>query len=1010
MSNNLISRPLSMEELQMDHSSNNMDSSMETMQTGVPGIAMNNQISNMQMGGLLQQPMLSEANLPMEPPVVVHSSGVQTFVSPNQQLGSMGHVMINNPSLPIKRSYNGEPLLSKMQHKVNVPGFQQQPPRKIVQANAKLTPSDTQNQLSQNKKTVRIDPVISGRPGSKQVQVPRNRVMQQMESPSPKVRNGSSETVRSKMRESLVAALRLVSLQKNKSLNNEKVENDFTMSEGGQQLEQQLIEKSELSDSVDRLPNTMDKSNDVYIATSQGQGIVQGIVQTWRQGLHVNNENNTPFGDSFFAKDELLQGNGLTWAYDLPMDVETTANETIKEEREEQCPIVLASKIEAELFKFFGGVNKKYKEKGRSLLFNLKDPSNPELREKVISGEISPERLCSMSAEDLASEELSQWRIAKAEELAQMVVLPDSNVRRLVKKTHKGEFQVEVEDDHVVSAEVSIAPSSVSRDYSGSSAAVHKQDTISDKFTIPNDGTDLMQGLMVDDEFKDSDLPPIVSLDEFMESLDAEPPFENLPLDVKKTASPSSSCSPNIKKLASPTTDGAKVDSSSKSKTDESSNMDLKAKASSEAKLIIEDEHNKYENEDSRSIPDDGEKKQAAAASEESKKYVTKIDAVWEGSVQMSVSSSVMMIGCYKSGEKAVINKWTRSLEIKGRVRLDAFEKFVQELPMSRSRAVMIAHFVLKDERSEEDKVIINEAVNSYVVDERLGFAEPETGVEVYFCPPHPRIKALIAKHLIRNSNETTTIDSVNNGLIAVVVWRKVVVISPNSSSAHKHSSENHHFSSTRRQQLVKQQDPILNSKYRPPPSIASARPVVPTVNNNNDDDDDDEVPPGFGPGQIPTREEDDLPEFNFTSGSMPSLPTKVINRSGGVRPIATPKMTRPVSQVRELILKYGQNPSNTSTTTTGFQPWNDDDDDIPEWQPQSEAAQTYPVRQQPMMLPQTNEQFPVRPSIHGSDGRWARPPGPHQLPPTSGGGYYGQLPPKIDRRTEAASRNNRGF
>lgn len=42
------------------------------------------------------------------------------------------------------------------------------------------------------------------------------------------------------------------------------------------------------------------------------------------------------------------------------------------------------------------------------------------------------------------------------------------------------------------------------------------------------------------------------------------------------------------------------------------------------------------------------------------------------------------------SGEKTSIKEWPTSLEIKGRVRLDAFEKFLQELPMSRTRAVMV--------------------------------------------------------------------------------------------------------------------------------------------------------------------------------------------------------------------------------------------------------------------------------------------------------------------------------
>lgn len=42
------------------------------------------------------------------------------------------------------------------------------------------------------------------------------------------------------------------------------------------------------------------------------------------------------------------------------------------------------------------------------------------------------------------------------------------------------------------------------------------------------------------------------------------------------------------------------------------------------------------------------------------------------------------------SGEKTSTKEWPLSLEIKGRVRIDAFEKFLQELPMSRTRAVMV--------------------------------------------------------------------------------------------------------------------------------------------------------------------------------------------------------------------------------------------------------------------------------------------------------------------------------
>lgn len=50
----------------------------------------------------------------------------------------------------------------------------------------------------------------------------------------------------------------------------------------------------------------------------------------------------------------------------------------------------------------------------------------------------------------------------------------------------------------------------------------------------------------------------------------------------------------------------------------------------------------------------------------------------------------LIRFSCY-SGEKASTKEWPGFLEIKGRVRLDAFEKFLQELPMSRSRATMVS-------------------------------------------------------------------------------------------------------------------------------------------------------------------------------------------------------------------------------------------------------------------------------------------------------------------------------
>ena len=42
------------------------------------------------------------------------------------------------------------------------------------------------------------------------------------------------------------------------------------------------------------------------------------------------------------------------------------------------------------------------------------------------------------------------------------------------------------------------------------------------------------------------------------------------------------------------------------------------------------------------------------------------------------------------SGEKASTKDWPAVMEVKGRVRVEAFEKFLKDLPLSKSRAMMV--------------------------------------------------------------------------------------------------------------------------------------------------------------------------------------------------------------------------------------------------------------------------------------------------------------------------------
>ena len=292
-------------------------------------------------------------------------------------------------------------------------------------------------------------------------------------------------------------------------------------------------------------------------------------------------------GNSSVALDDLLQGHELCWSPDTVVgasefmsqpnpkrskmsDIHAGLNVpqirpeskraiTTDEATEEKKVRIhraqsVAFRIEEELFKLFGGVNKKYKEKGRSLLFNLKDKNNPVLRERVLSGDITPKCLCAMTIEELASKELSEWRMAKAEELANMVVLPDRevDVRRLVRKTHKGEFQVELDETDVI--EVGLGCGSLSyvpskpiavQTKSVVKTGVHKEvkesdnsvqdgvaetrnsNTSSSSEYPASERSDLMQEPMIDDLQVTENLPQIMTLDEFMQVLHSEPHSED---------------------------------------------------------------------------------------------------------------------------------------------------------------------------------------------------------------------------------------------------------------------------------------------------------------------------------------------------------------------------------------------------------------------------------------------------------------------------------------------------
>ncbi|KAM9804196.1 PHD finger protein 3 [Neosynchiropus ocellatus] len=108
----------------------------------------------------------------------------------------------------------------------------------------------------------------------------------------------------------------------------------------------------------------------------------------------------------------------------------------------------VAKKTERELFHLYKDTENKYKNKYRSLMFNLKDTKNNVLYKRVLRGEISPANLIRMSPEELASKELAAWRKRENRHTIEMIEKEQREAERrpITKITHKGEIEIESQE------------------------------------------------------------------------------------------------------------------------------------------------------------------------------------------------------------------------------------------------------------------------------------------------------------------------------------------------------------------------------------------------------------------------------------------------------------------------------------------------------------------------------------------------------------------------------------
>jgi hypothetical protein len=115
------------------------------------------------------------------------------------------------------------------------------------------------------------------------------------------------------------------------------------------------------------------------------------------------------------------------------------------------APTEVASAVEQALYALCGlKAEKDYRTRARSLMFNLKDPHNPQLRARVLASNLLPEKVVGMSPAELANKELVEWRKARERNAGEDAFLKGAALEDLVvKKDGKNEIHVELKHDEV---------------------------------------------------------------------------------------------------------------------------------------------------------------------------------------------------------------------------------------------------------------------------------------------------------------------------------------------------------------------------------------------------------------------------------------------------------------------------------------------------------------------------------------------------------------------------------
>ncbi|KAL5697899.1 hypothetical protein ACHQM5_029001 [Ranunculus cassubicifolius] len=294
-------------------------------------------------------------------------------------------------------------------------------------------------------------------------------------------------------------------------------------------------------------------------------------------------------------------------------------------------------------------------------------------------------------------------------------------------------------------------------------------------------------------------------------------------------------------------------------------------------------------------------------------------EKLWDGSIHLSASMTVSAVAFFKSGEKAPESSWSKSIVLKGKVRLEAFERFIQELPRARSRGLMVTSLCWRAGSSTTGLAGMKAVAKVYKEHDKVGYATLNRGVDLYVCPRSDAIITILAKHGFFKG--MAALEEDQDSFIGCVVWRK------------NHSSSSDSGPKKSKRKTASSPEPTFQSE-----KDSSENTPVSIDNAESKTREGVSVVVNAGPEKITSRrlelpgpvkvddKDDDLPEFDFgvACGTTQSSVTVTAPMASTLPAPMPTTLTAPhsVATVTEKILEK---------IPKGL--W-DDDDDMPEWCP----------------------------------------------------------------------------